>query len=346
MRAAFLAGKGIVEIREIGALEVSSGGVLVNIDRCGICGTDLHAYQSGNPYPIAVCGHEWTGIIGAVGTEVEQLREGDRVVVSVPEACGTCPLCRRGDEPHCVRTFASATGVDRFGATNGGFADQIGVHASRVMKVTQKLPVDVLSQVEPATIAYHALSRADLRADDLVVVQGAGPIGLLTLQWARMAGAGHIVVIEPQPERAETAEQLGADTVVGPGEGAVEMVRSLSGGAGGADLVIECVGNGDSVQQSVDLVRRGGSVVLVGMPTKPTMIDAANWLMKEITMTTAIAYRRHEFAEVLDHLCDGAIDTQALISRTINLAQLPAIFAELVGGDTNDLKVLVNPTCG
>ncbi len=344
MRAAFLVGKQACEIRVLDEPEVSVGGVIVDIDCCGICGTDLHAYQSGNLYPAAVCGHEWTGVLSAVGAEAEHLGEGDRVVVCVPTACGTCPLCRRGDEARCARTFASAIGQDRFAPLHGGFADRISVHASRVMKVTQKLPVAVLAQVEPTTIAYHALSRADLRADDLVVVQGAGPIGLLTLQWVRMAGAGHIVVIEPRADRAALAEQLGADSVVQPGGEAIEMVRSLSGGAGGADLVVECVGNGESIQQGVDLARRGGSVLLVGMPTTPSTIDAASWLIKEICVTTAVAYQRHEFGEVLDHLCDGAIDTQAIVSRTVRLAELPHTFLELAAGQTNDLKVLVDPT--
>jgi (R,R)-butanediol dehydrogenase / meso-butanediol dehydrogenase / diacetyl reductase len=343
MRAAFLGGKTQLDIRTIPEPTAFAGGVVVNIDRCGVCGTDVHAYQSGSPYPVAVCGHEWTGLVSEVGSDVEGLAEGDRVIVCVPAACGTCALCRRGDEAHCARTFATATGTDRFASTNGGFAERISVAASRVMRTNHHLPVDVLAQVEPATIAYHALSRVDLRADDLVVILGAGPVGLLTLQWAQMAGAGHVVVIEPRPERAAIAELLGADTVVSPGEHALEVLRGLSGGAGGADIVVECVGDGSSVQQAVDLARRGGSVCVVGMPNVSSTIEAATWVAKEVTVTTAIAYQRHEFAEVLDHLVDGAIDMHSMVTRTVTLDELPATFADLAAYQGQDLKVLVAP---
>jgi (R,R)-butanediol dehydrogenase / meso-butanediol dehydrogenase / diacetyl reductase len=343
VRAGFFAGAERFELRELPDPVVADAGVIVDIDRCGICGTDMHAYASGSPYPPAVCGHEWTGIVSAVGRDVEGLREGDRVIIAVPSPCGTCALCRRGDETHCSRSFACAVGRDRGAPPHGGFADRIAVLATRVMKVTQSLPIDVLAQVEPATVTYHALSRTDLRADDLVVVQGAGPIGLLVVQWVRLAGAGHIVVVEPRADRGALAEQLGADTVVLPGQAAVEMVDSLSGGAGGADLVIECVGNGTSIQEAVTLSRRGGSVCLVGMPSGSTMVEPASWITKELTMTTAVAYQRHEFAEVLDHLADGAIDVLPLVSRTVGLNQLAVTLAELHAGSP-DLKVLVDPT--
>jgi (R,R)-butanediol dehydrogenase / meso-butanediol dehydrogenase / diacetyl reductase len=345
MRAAFLTGSRQLELREVADPRPSDNGVVVDIDRCGICGTDLHAYESGESYPASVCGHEWTGIVSAAGREVEGLAEGDRVVVAVPSACGTCALCRRGDEAHCSQTFASAIGLDRGAPAHGGFADRLAVPANRVMKVLYPLPLDVLAQVEPATITYHALSRADLRADDLVVIQGAGPIGLLILQWVRMAGAGHVVVVEPRADRLALAEQLGADTVVGPGEPALDAVRGLSGGAGGADLVVECVGNGQSIQEAVNLARRGGNVCLVGMHSGQTTIEPGSWITKEITVSTSIAYQRHEFAEVIEHLSDGSLDVLPLVNRTVGLSELSETFAAMAAG-SRDMKVLVDPTRG
>ncbi len=346
MRAAFFAGPGLLEIRELADPSAESGGVVVDIDLCGICGTDLHAYQSGDPYPVAVCGHEWTGCVSAAGADVDGLREGDRVVVSVPQPCGTCALCRRGDESHCARSFAAATGRDRVAATNGGFADRIAVDASRVMRVDYALPLDVLAQVEPATVAYHATGRTNLRADDLVVILGAGPIGLLVAQWVRLAGAGHIVMVEPQPARALLAEQLGADTVVAPGETAVEVVQHLAGGAGGADVVFECVGNGQSIQEAVELARRGGGVCLTGMSKGEAQILPSTWVSKELDISTAIAYRRHEFAEVLEHLADGSIDVTTAVTATVGLGSLGATMASLVSPSNAQVKVLVDPRKG
>jgi (R,R)-butanediol dehydrogenase/meso-butanediol dehydrogenase/diacetyl reductase len=177
---------------------------------------------------------------------------------------------------------------------------------------------------------------------DLAVVQGAGPIGLLTLQWVRSGGARRIIVVEPDEGRAELARRLGADTVVAPGEEATATVLEASHGVG-ADLVYECVGRTDTVQVAVDLARRGGAMSLIGLAEGEAPINPSSWLTKEITVQGALAYTHEEFAMAMGMIADGRVDVDALHTRTVSLDAFDTVLAELAEGGTGETKVLVDP---
>ena len=204
MHAALITGREVVELVEFPSPTPAASGVVVDIAFCGICGTDIHAFQSGRPYNPAICGHEWSGTVSAVGAEVRSLTEGDRVVVAVAPSCGQCTACRRGHADRCEVAFLSAVGRDAMAPPHGGFAPQIAVAASRVVKTNPALTDEQAAQVEPCTVAFHAVRNSGLRLGDIAVIQGAGPIGLGVMQWVRAAGAGHVIVVEPS-ERTSRA---------------------------------------------------------------------------------------------------------------------------------------------
>ena len=210
MFAALITGKSTLEMVEFPDPTPSPSGVVVDVAYCGICGTDIHAYQSGRPYNPAICGHEWTGSLSAVGSEVKGLSEGDRVVVAIAPACGRCAPCRAGQADRCMVSFLSALGREPGAPPHGGFASRIPVEASRVVKAHAALSDEQAAQVEPTTVAFHAVRRSGIRLGDVAVVQGAGPIGLGTMQWVRAAGAGVVVAIEPNERRRALARDLGA----------------------------------------------------------------------------------------------------------------------------------------
>lgn len=343
MQAALITGKGRLELVEVPAPEVRPGTVVVDIARCGVCGTDVHAYQSGVRYNPAICGHEWAGTVSAAGSEVTSLDEGDRVVVAVAPACGACRACLAGRAERCETAFSSMTGRDPLAPAHGGFALQIEVAADRVVRTEPSLTDEQAAQVEPATVAFHAVRRSGLRLGDIAVVQGAGPIGLVTQQWVRARGAGVVVVVEPNLARRELARTLGADHVVAPGAEADEVVRERSGGLG-ADIVYECVGRPAAVQGAVDLARRGGEVCLIGLADADATITPARWLVKEITLTSALAYRREEFAMAMGMIADGRVRLEPLHTATTSLSGLAATFEDLAGGSSAEIKVLVDPT--
>jgi (R,R)-butanediol dehydrogenase/meso-butanediol dehydrogenase/diacetyl reductase len=340
--AALITGKGCLELREFAEPTPTDTGVVVDIAYCGICGTDVHAYQSGRPYNPAICGHEWTGTVSATGARVRGLGDGDRVVVASPPACGSCAACRAGQSERCQVVFLAALGRDADAPHHGGFAPRIAVAASRVVKAHGGLTDEQAAQVEPMTVAFHAVRTSHLRLGDVAVVQGAGPIGLGTLQWVRAAGASRVVVIEPNEARRALALELGAHDAVAPGEGAQQLIREHTHGLG-ADIVYECVGRPFAIQAAVDLARRGGSMCLIGLADEDASINPSSWLVKEVSVTSSLAYFHEEFEMCMAMMADGRVRVEPLHSSTVGLGELSATLDELAGGRSDHTKVLVDP---
>ena len=343
MYAALITGEQRVELVEFPSPTPAAAGVVVDIAFCGICGTDIHAYQSGRPYNPAICGHEWAGTVSAVGADVRSLTEGDRVVVAVAPSCGQCTACRRGQADRCEVSFLSVLGRDALAPPHGGFAPQIAVAASRVVKTDPGLTDEQAAQVEPTTVAFHAVRNSNLRLGDIAVIQGAGPIGLGAMQWVRAAGAGRVIVIEPSAERRELAVSLGAHHAVAPGDEANQLIRELTHGLG-ADIVYECVGRPFAVQSAVDLARRGGSMCLIGLAEGDAPISPGAWLVKEISVTSSLAYLHEEFEMSMGMIADGRVVVEPLHTATVGLDELEAALVDLASGTSQQIKVLVDPT--
>ena len=342
MFAALITGLNKVEMVEFPDPTPASHGVVVDIAFCGICGTDIHAYQSGNAYNPAICGHEWSGTLSAVGSDVKSLSEGDRVVVAVAPACGQCAPCRAGQADRCMVSLLSALGRDAMAPKHGGFAPRIAVDAMRVVKTNPLLNDAQAAQVEPTTVAFHAVRRSGIRLGDIAVIQGAGPIGLGAMQWVKAAGAGVVIVVEPNEQRRALATELGAHHVVVPGADADRLVKELSHGLG-ADSVYECVGRSFAVQSAVDLARRGGSMCLIGLADQDAPITPVTWLMKEISVSSALAYNHEEFEMCMGMIADGRFRTEPLHSLTVGLDGLDGALADLASGTSVHTKILVDP---
>lgn len=341
MRAALIVGAGQVDLREFPEPVPADAGVVVDVAFCGICGTDVHAYVSGRPYTPAICGHEWTGTISAIGPAVRRHGEGDRVVVAVPAPCGSCAACRAGQTNHCLTCVAFVHGRDAGAPPHGGFAPRLAVSVDRVIAAHPGLDDETLAQVEPVTVSLHAVNRSALRSGDTAVVLGAGPVGLTTMQCAAAAGAGQVLVVEPSESRRAMAIALGA-TGVASVEAAADLVAEHTRGRG-ADVVYECVGGGEALGSAVDLARRGGSVCLIGFKDGSASIEPAIWLRQEITVTAALGYLHHEFGAAMDLLADGLVRVDILHTATTKIEGLAATLDELASGRSRQMKVLVNP---
>lgn len=307
---------------------------VVDVALCGICGTDVHGFLGSHPYNPAICGHEWSGTVSAVGDGADDLIVGDRVVGAVAAPCGRCPECAAGRPQLCGPSFAGMVGVGPTASEHGAFAPRLAVHTSRLVRIPDSVDDAAGAQVEPLTIVVHALGRSPVTAGDTVAVLGAGPIGLFAVQCALAAGAGHVIVVEPLPHRRALALALGAHGAVSPDDAGV---RSSA-----ADLVIECAGVPGTVQAAIDAVRRGGTVNLVGMASGPATVVPASWLLKEVTVVASLGYRRDEFQVAIDLFASGRV--RPVDDRTIGLATLPEEMTRLADDPASAVKVLVDPS--
>ena len=342
MYAALITGKQTVELREFPDPTPAPLGIVVDISFCGICGTDVHAFQTGRAYNPAICGHEWSGVVSAIGADVHSIGEGERVVVAAAPACGQCTACNRGQTDRCEVAFLSALGRDAMAPPHGGFAPRIAVAANRVVRTNPLLSDEVAAQIEPATVAFHAVRTSSLRLGDIAVIQGGGPIGLCTMQWVRAAGAGVVIVVEPNAQRRALALALGAHYSVEPGIEAAQLITSLTHGLG-ADIVYECVGRPFAVQTAVDLARRGGAMCLIGLADSDAPISPSVWLVKEIRVTASLAYFHEEFEMAMGMIADGRVVVEPLHTSTTSLEGLLSAVTDLASGASDQTKVLVNP---
>ena len=342
MQAALVTGKAQLELIEFPDPAPTPGRAVVQIAYCGICGTDLHAFQSGSPYNPAICGHEWCGTVSAAAADVP-VREGDRVAIGIAGACGQCASCQRGDAGHCETAFAGLIGTGPLAAPHGGFASAIAIDAARLYVVSDELTDIQAAMLEPATIALHAVRRTPLRLGDTVAVIGGGPIGLLVAQCARAAGAGIVTLIEPAANRRNLGGTLGCEVLIDPAvEDAATVIAERTGRAG-ADVVFECAGVPETVEAAVNLCRRGGVVSLVGVPNAPSAINAAGWLVKEVRLTASLGYLREEFALTQSLVADGRLILEPLHTSTVSLSDIGSAFATLASSP-REVKILVDPS--
>lgn len=342
MLAAVVTGPHRMELREFPEPIATDGDVVVEVSHCGVCGTDLHAFAGGGFQAPGNCGHEWVGRVSAVGSDVVDLRVGDRVVGAVPSPCGSCAPCTSGHEDFCATALMVAACLDPGAPPHGAFAARLAVSAGRVITVPPGLSDEEAAMVEPATVAFRAVRRSGVGPGDRCVVLGAGPIGLLVLQWVRAAGADPVVVVEPDPGRRQLAAGLGADVVAEPGAPAGEATGEISDGLG-ADVVFECAGRQGTIQSSVELVRRGGTVCLVGVSEQEESIVPAVWMLKEVSLVASLAYGRSDFTATMRMMAAGRIQVAPLHSSTACLAGLPEVFEGLCREGSDQTKVLVRP---
>jgi (R,R)-butanediol dehydrogenase/meso-butanediol dehydrogenase/diacetyl reductase len=199
--------------------------------------------------------------------------------------------------------------------------------------------------VEPASVAMHGVRRSRLTVGDVACVVGCGPIGLLTIQCARIAGAGHIVAVEPDTARRQRALDVGADAAFAPGAELREHLDAATGGLR-ADIAYDCAGVPQTLQQSVDLVRRGGSVCMLGVSGGEATMVPMRWMAKEVSVDTSFVFTLDEMAIVAGLIADGRLQVSLLHDGTLTLDELGGAIDDLANRRIDAVKLLVDPTAG
>ena len=310
-------GVGQVELREIGEPVAGSNEVLIEVGAAGICGTDLHIYHDEfATRPPVVMGHEIAGTVVAVGRGVTGLMNGARVTTETYfSTCGACRYCRNGRVNLCPERRSIGSAVD------GGFADYLVVPAHNVHVLPENISVEAGALSEPlACVVHGVLTHPTVRPGELAVIAGPGSIGLLTLQVVKAAGAIPVVLgTDADAARLDLARKLGAHTFNVQAEDPGPLLRDLSSGGYGADVVYECSGADLAAHQLLELVRRGGRYVQIGLFGKPVGWDLDQVCYKELVVTGSNASTPESWLRALALLESGQVQTEPLISGRYRL---------------------------
>jgi (R,R)-butanediol dehydrogenase/meso-butanediol dehydrogenase/diacetyl reductase len=335
MKAAVFRGLGHIEVTEVPTPEPGPGEALVQVHYCGICGSDLEAYQTGMYERGLIIGHEFAGEIVAVGDKVQGWSPGDRVTADNVLFCGQCWFCRHARASLCQEMLSPGITLD------GGMAEYVRLPVPLLHRLPAVVSTRQGALVEPLTIAVHGVRSSALQAGDRVVVLGAGPIGLLTLQCALLAGARQAWVVETNARRSALALELGAAGVFHPQRDnlAVEIARQIGGL--GPDIVFVCTAAPSAYQDALMLVRRGGQVFVLGLCVEPVPIDFFSLVLVELSIRGG--YLGHgSFPAALDYLAQGRVQVEPLISHEIHLEEVVERgFGELLKAGTEAVKILV-----
>ncbi|MGQ9575632.1 MAG: galactitol-1-phosphate 5-dehydrogenase [Thermoguttaceae bacterium] len=343
MKALVLVEYNRLEIREVPEPEPAADEVLVEVKACGICGSDVHGMDgsTGRRRPPIIMGHEASGVIARVGPEVRGWSPGDRVTFDSTISCGRCRFCSAGFMNLCDHRRVLGVSCEEY-RRDGAFAERVAVPQQILYRLPEGLGFHRAAVAEPLSIAAHAVHRTRIRLADTAVVVGAGMIGLLALQLLRVAGCARVFAVDIDPARLELARRLGAEETFQAGQVDVsaEVLRRTAGR--GADVAIEAVGLGPSVQAAAACLRKGGQLTLVGnlAPTVELPLQAV--VTRELTLSGSCA-SCGEYPACLEMLARGTIDADPLISAVAPLDEGPAWFARLYQKEESLLKVILEP---
>jgi (R,R)-butanediol dehydrogenase/meso-butanediol dehydrogenase/diacetyl reductase len=353
VRAARFHGKSDIRIEDLDIPKIKEQDeVLVEVQWCGICGTDLHEYVVGpivtpvSPHPLTgatlpqTLGHEFSARVVEAGAQVTDVAVGDRVAIMPAIVCGRCRFCRQGLGHLCVR-FA-CTGLS---AETGGLAQYAVLKEYQVAKLPDGVSDLEGAVVEPASVAAYGIDRVGVRGGDVVLITGAGPIGVLSAMYADALGASTVVIAEPNPNRAALARQMDIGPVIDPTQdGFAEFIDDLTNG-GGVDVVAECSGTTPGLTTAMNSVRTRGSIVQTGLHTKPATIDAMRLSAKDISYVGSWCYLITDWPRIIRLIASGKYPVSKAVTSRIGLEDVVTQGFDVLVDPTGDqLKVLVSPT--
>jgi threonine dehydrogenase-like Zn-dependent dehydrogenase len=338
-RVAMVRTAGEVGLETLELSDPGEGEALVRVAECGLCGSDLKLYSGRHPKlrPPLSLGHEFHGTVEAAGPGGDGAEPGERVAVFPPIGCGHCHNSRRG-EPHVCSSMTFIGGEHP-----GGLSDLVAVPAANLIPMHPDVPADRRVFVEPLAVGVHAASRGAVAADDVVLIIGAGPIGLFTALALRHQGVERIVLADMAEERLAVARALGAGETVDTT--AVPLADHIRGEVreDGVDVAFDCVGGQATATDALALTRNGGRAVLVGIAPRELTLDGVVLQRGERALIGVQMYTRDDFRIAMEMLAAGALPASAELTRRYPLDDVAIAFAELEAGRKDVLKLVVAP---
>jgi threonine dehydrogenase-like Zn-dependent dehydrogenase len=348
MKAAVYHAPRKISIEEQAIPDAGPNDVVISVTNCGICGSDVHSYKTGMYIqPGQVMGHEFMGIATKVGHNVKGVAEGSRVTGFSLGICRECFWCKKGEYILCPELFLHSTGYGQ----SGGFAEYVRISNAVLGESIHRLPDELddiaAATVEPVAVGITAVDAAHVKPGDKVVVLGAGMIGNACMQAAKAAGASLVAVVEVSPLRLKIARECGADLIFDASSGGtLEWVMENVGrgryhfNEGGiADVVFEAAGTPDTIAQSFEIVRSGGTICFVALPERLAPIDTTKIVHKQPKIIGSLG---GDFSKSIKELASGRIRTHNLVTHSLDLDNISEAF-EIQLDARKSVKVMVKP---
>ena len=341
MKTAVRLGIGKMGFEEREIPQVKEDEVLVKLEYVGICGSDLHYYESGaiGDYvvkPPFVLGHEPGGTVVEVGRNVKHLKAGDRVALEPGKTCGHCEFCKSGRYNLCPDVVFFATPP-----VDGVFQEYVAHEADLCFKLPDNVSTMEGALIEPLAVGFHAAMQGGARAGQTAVVMGAGCIGLVTMMALKAMGVTKVYTVDIMEKRLQKALELGADGVINAGQAdAVEEVRKLTDGKG-CDLVIETAGTQATTVQAIRMTKKGAAIVLVGYSKSGEMtLPMSLALDKELTFKTVFRYR-HIYPMAIDAVAAGKVNLKGIVTDIFTLDEIQKAMDHSVNNKADIVKAVV-----
>ncbi|MHA1271223.1 MAG: zinc-dependent alcohol dehydrogenase [Candidatus Helarchaeota archaeon] len=335
MRGIYFKEPHMVEFKEdLSKPKIKPDEVLVKVKYCGICGSDIESYETGALMLTSIIlGHEFSGEIVEIGSNVRKLKIGTRVTANPNLPCGKCYWCQHNQENMCKDSYG-------LGLThNGAFAEYISVKAERLHILPDSISYEEGALIEPLAVAIYGVQESGIKVGDNAVVLGAGTIGLLTIEVLNAIGAGQIIVIEPVESKKKKALELGADIVLNPRDWTKinKYTKKV-----GADHVFDCVAIPETINNSLKIVRKGGHITFIGIHVDPFQIKGfLQLLLKNISIRGVFAYNQDTFRTAIKLLEKKKINVMPIITKKISLEEVPSAFQMLSELEHEEIKVIV-----
>jgi 2-desacetyl-2-hydroxyethyl bacteriochlorophyllide A dehydrogenase len=338
MRVAVYRGPDHFDVEERSRPTPAAGEVLVQVSHCGVCGTDLHLFVEGMGAPDSVGGHEYSGRIAELGSEVEGWNLGERVAVDPNSPkCGRCEYCLAGRPVLCTERAPFGAGEHQ-----GAFAEFAKVDARQLLRIPEAVSLRDAALMEPLAVALHGITQSGIQPGQRALVLGVGPIGALTVAALVARGVEDVTACEPAARRRELALKLGARRAVDPEE-LEEPATIFDVLEDGADAVFECSGRSSAAEQGLLQLRRRGSLVLVGTGATRPRFEAMRILLNELIITGVYNYDPDGLGEALELLEKGVLPMQDLVeAEDVPLDELLPSMQRQVAGEISG-KLLVAP---
>lgn len=342
-KGAFMRGTDKMIIKEIEVPEVGEKEVLVQLEYVGICGSDVHYFHHGNcgAYKVNLeedymLGHECAGTVVEVGAKVKDLKVGDKVALEPGITCGQCEFCKAGKYNLCPDVIFLATPP-----VQGCYEEYIAFPENMCFKLPDNMTTKEGCLIEPLSVGFHAANQGDVQVGESVVILGAGCIGLVTLLACKAHGAGNIIVTDIVDARLEKAKELGATHVVNSKEvNVLEEIARLTGEKG-ADKVFETAGSPITIAQTPFVVKRGGTITLVGISAQEEInYNFAQIMDKEATIKSVFRYR-NIYPKAIEAVSAGTIDVNGIVTHEFDLDHIQEAFEEAINNKTDLVKAVI-----